>query len=451
MPQALTDRLASLPTLELLLGEALLQAGTTTGKLFFLKSGELAVVRDGVTITRIREPGAIFGEMSLLLEGPHTADVIATEPSVCHIVVVGAMVAVSSWAGDGGPGIGQSVSCHRSAASMGDLDDALCGSWSACRRGVGCVGDGPRRAARGERRHPDRDPTDRERTRAPSLSSFRRIVPAVAWASRVAGRARRRRASTSTSAIDAQPQTQLVGPHRPGRGAIRAQVELALLDAVLPRPEEPVEAIPGGTAVRSTAAARRERSRAARKAAWPPSPRWRGWSPQSVGWRLGSALAAHQLLGLGPTTRARAAPACPSGLVTLVTEVLETPGRVAGPCRPRPPRQQAPRRARPAGGSCGPSRAYGRPGCARPSRFAAPSPEEPIAARSEAHERLAGEARIRAQDDPHLWPACPDLGGRAARPPPPHRRWHRGSTAAALSALLTSLRGIGQSPMATNR
>jgi CRP-like cAMP-binding protein len=86
MLQALTAPLANLPILELTLGEALLQAGTTTGKLFFLKSGELAVVRDGVTITRIREPGAIFGEMSLLLHGPHTADVIATQPSVCHIV-----------------------------------------------------------------------------------------------------------------------------------------------------------------------------------------------------------------------------------------------------------------------------------------------------------------------------------------------------------------------------
>jgi CRP-like cAMP-binding protein len=86
MLQDMADRLARLPTRELAEGEALLQAGTTTGKLFFLMRGALAVVREGVTITRIREPGAIFGEMSLLLHGPHTADVIAIEPSLCHVV-----------------------------------------------------------------------------------------------------------------------------------------------------------------------------------------------------------------------------------------------------------------------------------------------------------------------------------------------------------------------------
>ena len=39
-----------------------------------------------MTVTRIREPGAVFGEMSLLLGGAHTADVIATEPTVCHVL-----------------------------------------------------------------------------------------------------------------------------------------------------------------------------------------------------------------------------------------------------------------------------------------------------------------------------------------------------------------------------
>ena len=86
MLETLAERLNSLPTRELAEGEALLRAGTRTGRLFFLRSGELAVVRDGVTVTRIREPGAIFGEMSLFLDGPHTADVIATQPTVVHEV-----------------------------------------------------------------------------------------------------------------------------------------------------------------------------------------------------------------------------------------------------------------------------------------------------------------------------------------------------------------------------
>jgi CRP/FNR family transcriptional regulator, cyclic AMP receptor protein len=82
----LGDRLKSVPTHAYASGESVIAAGTTTGKLFFLQAGELNVVRDGVAITRIREQGAVFGEMSLLLGGPHTADVVATAPSVCHVV-----------------------------------------------------------------------------------------------------------------------------------------------------------------------------------------------------------------------------------------------------------------------------------------------------------------------------------------------------------------------------
>ena len=90
MLKFLGERLKSVPTRAYAAGETVIAAGTTTGKLFFLCSGELSVVRDGVTITRIREPGAVFGEMSLLLGGPHTADVLATAPSVCHVVERGA-------------------------------------------------------------------------------------------------------------------------------------------------------------------------------------------------------------------------------------------------------------------------------------------------------------------------------------------------------------------------
>lgn len=86
MLKFLGNRLNSVPTFAYAAGETVLQAGTTTRRLVFLQSGELEVVRNGVAITRIREPGAVFGEMSLLLEGPHTADVVAVTPSVCHVV-----------------------------------------------------------------------------------------------------------------------------------------------------------------------------------------------------------------------------------------------------------------------------------------------------------------------------------------------------------------------------
>ena len=61
-------------------GESLMEEGRETGKLFVLKSGTVAVERGGVAITTISEPGAVLGEMSALLERPHTASVVATTP-----------------------------------------------------------------------------------------------------------------------------------------------------------------------------------------------------------------------------------------------------------------------------------------------------------------------------------------------------------------------------------
>lgn len=94
--EAFEAQLATIPVHSFAAGETLMAAGTTTGRLIFLREGEIAVVRDGVVITRIREPGAVFGEMSLLLGGPHTADVVATRASRCHVVEdAGAVLAAS--------------------------------------------------------------------------------------------------------------------------------------------------------------------------------------------------------------------------------------------------------------------------------------------------------------------------------------------------------------------
>jgi len=61
-------------------GEALMEEGRETGKLFVLKSGTVEVRRRGTTITTIAEPGAVVGEMSALLDRPHTATVVAITP-----------------------------------------------------------------------------------------------------------------------------------------------------------------------------------------------------------------------------------------------------------------------------------------------------------------------------------------------------------------------------------
>ena len=65
--------------------------GTKTGRLLILKSGEVAIVKGGTELARVSEPGAVFGEMSLLLDQPHTADVRTLAPSEFHIADAGAL------------------------------------------------------------------------------------------------------------------------------------------------------------------------------------------------------------------------------------------------------------------------------------------------------------------------------------------------------------------------
>jgi CRP-like cAMP-binding protein len=61
-------------------GEALMEEGRETGRLYVLKSGTVEVRRHGVAVTQLAEPGAVLGEMSALLERPHTATVVAVTP-----------------------------------------------------------------------------------------------------------------------------------------------------------------------------------------------------------------------------------------------------------------------------------------------------------------------------------------------------------------------------------
>jgi len=74
-------KLATLPVVTYQAGETVLSAASTTGRLLILKEGEVAVVKEGLEIARVTEPGAVFGELSVLLDQPHTADVRALEAS----------------------------------------------------------------------------------------------------------------------------------------------------------------------------------------------------------------------------------------------------------------------------------------------------------------------------------------------------------------------------------
>src|SRR6478672_4637961 len=68
-------KLATLPLVTYQAGETVLSAASATGRLLILKEGAVAVVKEGVEIARVTEPGAVFGELSVLLDQPHTADV----------------------------------------------------------------------------------------------------------------------------------------------------------------------------------------------------------------------------------------------------------------------------------------------------------------------------------------------------------------------------------------
>lgn len=63
-------------------GDHVLRAGDRSGALFVLLRGALRVERDGRLVAQLVEPGAIVGEMGLLLDTTASADVIAVGETV---------------------------------------------------------------------------------------------------------------------------------------------------------------------------------------------------------------------------------------------------------------------------------------------------------------------------------------------------------------------------------
>jgi CRP-like cAMP-binding protein len=58
-------------------GETLIAEGDEVVSLYELRSGSVEIVRSGATVAVVAEPGALFGEMSLLLDRPASASVRA--------------------------------------------------------------------------------------------------------------------------------------------------------------------------------------------------------------------------------------------------------------------------------------------------------------------------------------------------------------------------------------
>ena len=80
------EKLSGFPIRTFQRGETVLQAGSVTGHLLFLQQGAVDVVLEEARLTRVTEPGSVFGDMSFLLCRPHTADVLAAQPSRFQVV-----------------------------------------------------------------------------------------------------------------------------------------------------------------------------------------------------------------------------------------------------------------------------------------------------------------------------------------------------------------------------
>lgn len=79
------NSLAALPLVTYQAGETVIASGSKTGRLLILRNGTVAILKDNMEIARVAEAGAIFGELSLLLDQPHTADVRALETSQLYV------------------------------------------------------------------------------------------------------------------------------------------------------------------------------------------------------------------------------------------------------------------------------------------------------------------------------------------------------------------------------
>jgi CRP/FNR family transcriptional regulator, cyclic AMP receptor protein len=79
------NSLAMFPVETYQAGEVVIADGSRTGRLLILKKGNVAVLKKEHEIAKVAEPGAVFGEVSVLLDQPHAADVRTLETSQFYV------------------------------------------------------------------------------------------------------------------------------------------------------------------------------------------------------------------------------------------------------------------------------------------------------------------------------------------------------------------------------
>lgn len=80
------DLVGKYPTQRFDAGELVIEQRHDSGRMYVLLEGEVEVFREGVRIAKASQKGAVFGEMSALLGGPHTATVRTRQPSIFAVI-----------------------------------------------------------------------------------------------------------------------------------------------------------------------------------------------------------------------------------------------------------------------------------------------------------------------------------------------------------------------------
>lgn len=73
--KSMLELCGSLPRCDIEAGGCLIEEGIPNGALYILKEGQVEILKGEHTINRVQTPGAIFGEVSLLLDQPPMATV----------------------------------------------------------------------------------------------------------------------------------------------------------------------------------------------------------------------------------------------------------------------------------------------------------------------------------------------------------------------------------------
>ncbi len=77
---------AGMPERTFAAGEVVLREGERAGVLYLLIDGEVEILKADAQINVVSDPGAFFGEMSVLLDAPHAATVRALLPTRFYVV-----------------------------------------------------------------------------------------------------------------------------------------------------------------------------------------------------------------------------------------------------------------------------------------------------------------------------------------------------------------------------